>query len=377
MSTVSILKSESYDPTILEASIEKHFELLNLDEILSPTLKILIKPNLIMRRKPEEATTTHPEVIAAIITALQKRGITDITLADSSGGLYNATAMKSVYNGTGMTELAARMNIKLNMDFSFETVKYLEGTRCKQFQVITPALHADMIINVAKLKTHAMTGMSGACKNMFGVIPGLIKPELHCRFPDKSHFGEMLNDLCEYIKPTVSFIDGVIAMQGNGPTGGEPRFLGVTLAGKNPHAVDLAICEIIKMDPTYPSTLSNAIKRGLVPENLSEITLLGDDIKSFIVDGFKKPDSISTDFVDKLPKFARPLISKLVTPKPVIKTKKCVGCAKCAESCPQKCIQMISKKAVINYSDCIKCYCCHEMCPYKAIDIKRVKLFNL
>ena len=263
-----------------------------------------------------------------------------------------------------MTELAARMNIKLNMDFSYETIQYLGGTRCKHFQVITPALKCDMIFNVAKLKTHAMTGLSGACKNMFGIVPGLIKPELHCRFPDKSHFGEMLNDLCEYIKPTVSFIDGVMAMQGNGPTGGEPRFLGVTLAGKNPHAVDRAICEIIKMDPLYPSTLSAAIHRGLVPENLTEINLLGDPIKSFMVDGFKKPDSKSPDFIAKMPKFARPFVSKLVTPKPVIKAKKCIGCSKCAESCPQKCIQMINKKAVISYDRCIKCYCCHEMCPY-------------
>jgi uncharacterized protein (DUF362 family) len=89
-------------------------------------------------------------------------------------------------------------------------------------------------VDVAKLKTHAMTGLSGAVKNMFGAIPGLLKPEMHCRFPQKEDFSAMLVDLCEAVRPSVCFVDAIVGMEGNGPSGGTPRFVGRLLPRKAP-----------------------------------------------------------------------------------------------------------------------------------------------
>ena len=135
--------------------------------------------------------------------------------------------------------------------------------------------------------------------------------------------------------------------------------------------------ELVGMKPEEVLMLKNAMDSGLCPKSLREINLLGDPVSKFTVPNFKQPDSKSVDVLVYIPRFARPLAAKLLTPRPAIRASSCVGCGKCAESCPQHTIDIKNKKAVIDYSKCIRCYCCHEMCPIRAIDIKRFKLFNI
>lgn len=252
-----------------------------------------------------------------------------------------------------------------------------DAVRCKKLSVLEPFLDADYIINLPKIKTHGMMGMSGAVKNVFGVVPGLMKPELHCRFPDKSDFADMLLDLCDFIRPNLSVMDAVYGMQGNGPTGGESRFVGAVLASENPYMSDLAAAEIMNIQQDEIFLLKNAIRRNLSPQSLDQTDILGDSIRQVRVPDFKRAKSSSVDFIDRAPRFLRPLLTKLATPKPRIRKRDCIGCGKCAESCPQHIIEIRDRKALIRLRDCISCFCCHEMCPEHVIDINRLGVFKL
>ena len=103
---------------------------------------------------------------------------------------------------------------------------------------------ADGIVNLCKLKSHGMMGMSAGAKNMCGAIPGTVKPEYHFKFPDYSDFADMIVDINEYFKPRLTVTDAVVGMEGNGPTAGDARKMGFIAASKSPHAADLVCSEI-------------------------------------------------------------------------------------------------------------------------------------
>ena len=201
-----------------------------------------------------------------------------------------------------------------------------------------------------------------------------MKPELHCRFPEKQAFSEMLVDLCSFLAPTISIMDGITAMEGNGPTGGSPRFVGLFGASKSPYALDAVCCRVIGLDPMEVLMLQNARQRGLLPE---DVEVLGTPVEELRVTDFKMPDTKSVDFITHLPGPLRPLATKLTTPYPKIPRSKCVGCGRCAESCPAHTIVIEKGKAVIHREKCIRCFCCHEMCPRHIVEIRRFALFNL
>ena len=258
-------------------------------------------------------------------------------------------------------------------------VQLPEGKRCNTLTVIElfARPRETLVIDIAKLKTHGMMGYSGAVKNLFGVVPGLLKPELHSRYPEKEPFAEMLVDLCEYVHPDFSIIDAIDAMEGDGPTGGQKRFVGALVGSESPYEADMVGAKLIDMKPEEILVLKNAQERGLCAGKLSEIEVLGDDFENIVVHDFKRARSSSIDFTTRVPKFMQPLAKRILTPYPKINTAQCVGCGKCAESCPQHTITLREHKAHIEYSKCIHCFCCHEMCPKHVINIKRFSLFDL
>lgn len=374
--TVYLASCQTYQFDALKHAVDTMFQSLSLDHLICKGANVVIKPNLVMKSKPEAAIITHPLLVAAVGRKVQELGGI-VTIAESAGGLYNSSALRSSYAGCGYEAMAKEYGFTLNYDCGSASVEAPHGERSKSFTVINPLLQADVIIDIAKLKSHCLTGMSAAVKNMFGAVPGLMKPEMHCRFPDKKDFGIMLVDLCETVRPHLSIVDGITAMEGNGPSGGQPRQVGALIAGVNPYCVDLVCAELIHMQAQEIPMMQAAIERNLCPDSVEQVTILGEPLESLIVTDFLQPESKSNDFIARVPKLLRPLASRIATPVPKIRTKDCVGCGKCAESCPQHTIQIQAKKAVIRYNKCIKCFCCHEMCPAKAIDIKQFRLFRL
>lgn len=368
MSVVSIRKTGDYSPEILKKAVEAHFAALGVEEDLKPGMKVLLKPNLLAARKPELAVTTHPALVQAVADWLMERGITDIVLADSPGGLYNKSRLETVYAAAGMDKVKG---ITLNFDGDFEPVEQPKGLVCRNFDIIRPAREADYIISLAKVKTHGMTVVSLGIKNLFGTVPGLEKPALHCQCPGWDEFAGMLLDLADLISPAVTLVDGVLAMEGDGPAGGSARQLGYTFASRDVYSLDWLISDrVIGIPPQEVPMLRLAMERGWVEEN-PEIT--GDPLGE--IPPFVRPRSQSADFADRLPGFlrrpAKRMMGKLFRPKPRVDGEKCVGCGRCAESCPQKIITVSEKKAVIDAKSCISCFCCQEMCPVKAITAKR------
>lgn len=365
---------EAYNYETVRAVLAEQFRLLKAEELIRPGMRVAVKPNLVTRSAPDECAVTHPVVLCAVVSLLKELGAS-VVIAESPGGPYTPALLKGIYEHSGCAK-AAEYGAELNLDCTWGELRAPEAKLCRSFSVITPLLEADVIVDVCKLKTHCMMGLSAAVKNLFGAVPGLMKPELHCRFPQKDAFGTMIADLCQALHPVLSIVDGITAMEGNGPTGGRPRHVGALLASRSPYAVDLACTEIIGMVPETIPPLRAAMERELCPRTAQELVWLCEPASHFAVPDFLQPESKSADFITRLPKFLQPLAARLATPSPQIRTAECVGCGKCAESCPQHTITIRAHKAVIDYSNCIRCYCCHEMCPKHVIDIRRLSLFR-
>ncbi len=372
MSLLSIQKTPRYEPALLRQAVEAHFAALEVEKDLSPGMKVLLKPNLLAARKPEQAVTTHPLLIQAVVDWLRERGIQDITLADSPGGPYMEGRLRSVYAASGMDTLTG---VKLNDSLEAAPVEQPRGKVCRRFDVIGPVRQADFIINLPKVKTHGMTVVSLGVKNLFGVVPGLEKPALHYRHPGWEDFAGMLLDLADLIAPAVTLVDGVLAMEGDGPSGGTPRQLGYTFASRDVFALDrflaekgpcLLIAAVMGREPQETPLLRQAKERGWGSE---APVLIGDALEK--IPPFARPRTQSADFTGYLPGFLRAPVrgamSRIFRHRPKILREKCIGCGRCAESCPQKIITIAGGKAKIAPRGCISCFCCQEMCPVQAV----------
>ncbi len=367
---VTISRVEKYDPAMLRKAIDRQFALLGVEELLRPGMKVVFKPNLLAARKPEQAVTTHPMVVEAAADWFLARGITDITLADSPGGLYTEGLLKGIYQTCGLRQLEDR--IKLNTDVTWVAKSREAGKYCKSFNLIRPIAQADLVVNLAKVKTHGMTTLSAGMKNLFGCVPGLQKPELHYRYPNQQAFAGMLVDLDELVAPAVTVLDGIVAMEGDGPSSGTPRQMGCLFAARDLYAQDWTVAQAMGLEPDTVPMLKEALERGLVcPE---KIRLEGDPMPQ--LEPFRLPRGISLDFVSKLPPVfrrpARALMDRILRPTPKIDLGRCVGCGKCAESCPPHTIEIRQGKAHINLKNCISCFCCQEMCPVHVISVRRI-----
>lgn len=371
MPVISVKKVPDYDENAVYEAVCAHFAALGVERDLRPGMRILIKPNLLSGDKPEKAVTTHHTVVSAVVRWLKERGMTAITVADSSSGIYTEEHMRSVYHLSGLDK--PDLVPYLNHDFTFRAVETPPGFTVRAFNLITPAADADYIINLAKLKTHSMTTMSAGVKNLFGTIPGLQKPDMHYRYPNLADFTHMLCELALTVKPAVTLLDAVVSMEGNGPGGGTPKKTGLTLASRDPFALDAAAARFMGLDPDTVPHLMAARKLGVLPD---ELAFTGDELAPCPVP-FVMPDAVqSVTFADMFPAFIRgpavKLANALLRSYPSVDRAKCVGCGKCAESCPQHIITVTGGKASMPRRGCISCFCCQEMCRFGAISAKRV-----
>lgn len=359
-----------YKEELIYPAICKSMETLEIANDMRPDLNVVIKPNLIMAMSPDFPATTHPLVIKCVVRWLKEHGVTNITLAESSGGLYTKEHMRGVYNTCGMKTLESELT--LNMDFSAQTVNCPSGFSNHTFHLITPIVEADYIINICKLKTHAMTGYSGGIKNLFGTIPGLEKPQMHYLWPEMEDFSNMLVELAQVVAPSLTIIDAIDAMEGNGPTGGTSHPLHMLLAAKDFYTQDYFAAGLMKLDPLKIVMIRQAVERGLAKPD--EIQLVGDEIPDGLTP-FQVPDTKKLDFTDHMPSFIRKPFARIASgflkSYPQVDNSLCVGCAKCAESCPAHVIEIKDKKAKFKKKGCISCFCCQEMCPMKAISVKK------
>lgn len=370
MSIVSIVKCAEYDPTQVEEVLAASFEHIGgLNQYVKPGSKVLLKLNLLMRKNPADAVTTHPVFVAALAKLIQQAGGI-ITIADSPGGPYNEPLLKSVYKGCGILEVADRLGLTLNFDTSYSEVSFPSGKQVKSFSLIKPVLDADVIITVPKLKTHMMTFYSGAVKNLFGCIPGLYKAEYHFSMPQQSDFCNMLLDLCECVKPTLAVMDAIWGMEGQGPSGGIPRKFGAVLVSANPYALDVVATKMVGITPEEAPTVGLSLERGLCE---SEPQTIGTPLSELQINDLLKPPLGTPDFLKRrwLPAPVSKALNSWLSPKPEFDYQTCVGCGECVRCCPAKALHLEQQRPVLELDKCIRCFCCQELCPKRAIQAKR------
>ncbi|MCL2694826.1 MAG: DUF362 domain-containing protein [Clostridiales bacterium] len=370
---VAIVPCASYDREVVRAALTRLLAPIGGLDWVRPGMKIILKPNLVIFFKPEAAATTHPSIVAELTAMLVERGA-QVLIGDSPGGLYNNAFLERVYRATGMAQ-AVEAGAQLNRDFSQKQAVFPEALAAKNFAYTGYLDDADAIINICKLKSHGLMALSAAVKNMFGAVPGTIKPEYHYRFPHPRDFAAMLIDLNRYFPPGLCICDAVVAMEGNGPTQGTPRQMGQLLASACPHALDLACAHLIGLSPAAVPTLVVAREQDLIPDTVEELTVHG-DLTGAVAGDFEKVAathglSFGGRLSGTLGRVARWVMRKALGSVPIVVKPVCVGCAECETICPAKAIVMKKRLPVINRKACISCFCCQEFCPKGALRVKR------
>ncbi len=364
--TVCISECMEYDALKIKSILKDQLSAILPDGYLLGK-KVVLKPNLILKTDPAKASTTDPSVVEAVASLAFEMGAQSVTIAESSGGPYSETLLRGIYKTCGIADAAQRSGAQLNYDTSFEKVNCKE---IKDVNVISPILKADVIINIAKLKTHSLTRMTACVKNLFGVVPGIEKFEMHARYQNPNDLCEFFLSLCDMLhreKDVIDIVDAIVCMEGNGPTGGSPKKVGCILSSLNPFCLD-AVCEkLIGFEGTVPM-VSMALERGYRP-SVEDIELIGQPVEDFCVGKLKLPDSNANSFLLKIPKFLQP--------RPVIDKAVCKACGDCVRSCPVKTISVKNGKPFINSKNCIKCYCCQELCHFRAVKIKKYFIYKL
>ena len=371
-------KQEEYHVTqIREKLLEAFGELGGLSQWIQQGETVLLKVNLLMGKHPDAAVTTHPAMVEALAGLLRENG-NPVIIGDSPGGFFNARILQKAYEKAGLKEVAKRTGATLNLEDGCREVKGIQGFTANSLRVAEYYFQADKVINLPKLKTHAMMTYTGAVKNLFGIIPGTDKADLHLRMADTDVFANLLIDIAENFPPVLHIMDGIVGMEGDGPSSGTPRKIGALLISANPHMLDYAACSLAGLTVQEVPTLQFASERELVDFRGMELAgLTHAAFQQMRILDFKKPSSLlNVNFSRKgtsslLGGFVRHFLES----KPVVGDS-CIACGVCRDHCPAKVIE-IEKKAFIQYENCIKCYCCHELCPVSAIHIQESFLVKL
>ena len=345
---VSIVKCETYNQKKVDKAVEKALELIDFK--FKAGSKVLIKPNIVgCFPKKQIAATTHPALIEAVCKILKKNNcqifIGDSPFTNPEQSLKAAGIDKlKKYGKLLIFELEKQITINDNK------AKYL-----KKFQIAKILKDVDLIIDMPKLKTHTLTKYTGAIKNLYGCIPGGLKQRIHNEAHGDKKFSKLLIDIYQNIKPGLAIMDGIIGMEGEGPTSGDLKKSGLILASENPVALDIVSAKIIGYKPKRVYAIKEAIKRKLIT---GKISIKG--VKEIPKINFKKPSSVEMSR-------SRELIKKLFKEKPIIcNTKKCIKCQMCKNHCPKQAISM-NPFPEVDKKKCIRCFCCIEICPQDAM----------
>lgn len=366
---VSIVRCADYGEETCERALrEVLLPFGGLDWVRSG-MRVVIKANLVSAMKPEKAATTHPALLAALTRMLRERGA-NVVIGDSPGGTFAAPHLNAVYRVCGLSEAEAA-GAELNRDFSQKEADLPEAHTAKHITYTGYLDGADAIISFCKLKSHGMLSLSAATKNLFGAIPGIIKPEYHYRYPDPMDFADMLIDLNEFFRPRLYLVDAVQTMEGNGPTAGTPKYMGALLAGTNPHKIDLLCAKLIGLEAKNVPTLRAAQERGLTPASAEELEVSGDAEEFVCKDFVTVQRGTGTDFGAQKGKLLGAAAKAVLRARPKLKRSRCVGCGVCRDTCPAHAIVIEKGKAKIDRRACIRCFCCQEFCPKGAMRVHR------
>ncbi len=378
-SIVAIVPCAAYDEEKVYQAVTAGVSLLGgIEKFVSPEEKVLLKPNMLGKADPKKAMTTHPAVFYAVGKLLRESGYAHITYGDSPGP--GSISVSKVAEGCGIMQSAQALNIPLADFMHGKQVTEPEGLICKHFVIADGVLEADAIINICKMKTHALERVTGAVKNLYGCVQGFNKGAGHAKYPDPIRFARMVADLNVLLKPRLHIMDGIMAMEGNGPASGTPVQMKVLLFSADPVALDSVFCRLVNLSPALVPTNVAGEQAGIGTWRENDIEILTPEGKITVKQAAEMYGKADFQvFRGSGAKGYALRLSKLIPAlreRPVADPRLCIRCGECVKSCPVdgKAIALDPKQDKApryDYKLCIRCYCCQEMCPAKAITVHK------
>ena len=368
MTEVAVVKAESYDNRVVEnAMTEALSRLGGMEQFIKPGETVLLKINMLEGLPPDKAVSTHPEVVRALIQTVKACGAIP-RVGDSPA----ISTTEKAAEKCGIAAICREENTELIPFRDTVAIAFSDGHLVHRFTIAQAVRAADKVISVAKMKTHSLTGVTGAVKNLFGCIVGPDKAQFHLRMKRQEDFAAMLVDLAGLINPVLYIVDGIIGMEGRGPRNGTPVAGGVLLAGANGFAVDLVMANIMGLSDHHLPVAARALELRLTPQ-LSALVVTGGgrDIRHH----FQAAQSYSS-LDHRLPKALVAFARNRLTALPEV-DEHCIACGRCVEHCPPQAISIKDGRAYIDYDACIRCYCCQELCPANAVCLRESKLLQL
>ena len=378
MSTVSTARCSDYNLRRVRSAVGECVSALpKLCTKLEEADRVLLKPNLLSTRSgPDEPVNTHPSMVQAAAEIVGQEFGCSVAIGDSCGSLSESSTNRAIEN-SGMEAVAGRTGADLyNVDQQpRETVAFPEGRIYREIPVPSNLDQFDLIISLAKLKTHHLTTITCAVKNLLGLVPGAGKKEAHLLAPRCDEFAALLCDLFAFLQPDAGLVDGIVGMEGAGPNNGDARPMEFLAASCDLFALDSVCARTMGLDPHAIGTLADGSSRGLGTIGPKEITIVGQPMESLVQPDFKVPPSATNSFLLRLcPRWLfRGVFDSMTSLYATIDQDACIRCGECARNCPSHAIEMneSTERYGVDPQKCICCYCCDEVCPADAIRMKR------
>lgn len=369
MATVGLQLCPDYDFDKVYNSILELFKIVPPPDFKGKT--ILLKPNILYPKKPELAVCTHPVVVGAVVKAFVQGGAKKVIVGESPAMANSTSAAKA----TGMYEQVIKNGGEWQDFKESKIAEFPNGKVVKQFNFAKPLFEADIVVSISKLKTHQFMAYTGAIKNLFGLIVGLEKAQIHYRFPDRTDFADFITDLTICANPTYAIMDAIVGMEGpGGPGSGTPKELGFLSASNNILALDWTCASLVGYKPHSIPILEQALKRGFWLKSEEEIQTVGASKEDCQCLNFKIVKEPSPTLQKMIPNWINFLAKKVFIKTPHFNHKKCIKCKRCEKICPAKLINMTGKNQTAILTEpkkCLHCYCCHEICVGNAIKLRR------
>ncbi len=370
---VSIRKCGGYEPRLVAGALHLCLDDLGgMGGFVRKGENVVLKVNLLRGAPPDEAVTTHPSVVSALSREVERAGGIPL-VADTPSGTVSRRRLRKVYEASGLLEPEKQGELRLNWDLSASRVPNPQGKVLRSVDILKVVREADAVITVPKLKTHTLTGITGATKILYGVIPGLAKAGYHAKLPEVDRFCDMLLDLVLLVKPRLAVMDGIVGMEGEGPSAGKRRRGNVLLASADSFALDVVMARLMGADPRSIPILEAAFARRLATPAPDGISMAGDPLEEARSGDWRLPSTrvgILEQMSERLPAPLLRRMGSLLVRRPVLDRTRCNACGDCARNCPQKCIRVENDVVRIDYARCQSCFCCSEVCPRKAIKVK-------
>ncbi len=370
-SLVSVRKCSDYEPALVKAALERVLEDLGgIGSMVKRGDRVLLKPNLLRAARPEAAVVTHPTFVEAVASLMIDAGATPFIGDSPSIGSLARTLSKSGYD-----PFMKKMGIRAVPFKETASREAPEGRVFRCLDLARDVFAFDRVINLAKLKTHTQMMLTLAVKNLFGTIAGADKAMWHLKAgKDYDTFAMVLVQILESVKPTISLADGILGMEGDGPSAGNPRYIGIIAGSADALALDATVCRLIgfRVESVRTCVLGESLGLGVIATD--RIRVVGDDLDGFPLQDFKPPKSMTVIWNLPAGNAAwRFLENRLIT-KPAIDHSVCSLCCNCLDHCPPAAIREEDGRMIIDYRKCISCFCCQEICSNKAVRVVQPRL---